>query len=84
MQQSKIQPDAVTFATLIKGQLKAQLFSDALDTAIQMVQVRPKAGPRSDPYTEVYHKFRQTLNYKQNLVGQQRPDDVQFVMWALQ
>ena len=64
MQQSGIQPDAVTFATLIKGQLKANYFSEALDTAIEMVKIRPKAGPRSDPYAEVYQRIQQSLHYK--------------------
>lgn len=54
MNQHGIQPDAVTFATLIKGLLKSNQFNKALETAIQMIQANPKTNARSDPFCEVY------------------------------
>jgi pentatricopeptide repeat protein len=57
MQGERVKPDAVMFATLIKGQLKEGRFNQALDMAIRMVEERPSCSSRHNPYHEVYQKF---------------------------
>lgn len=62
MKGERVKPDAVMFATLIKGQLRQQRYPEALNMALKMVEEKPLSGPRSDPYSEVLNKFRQCLN----------------------
>ena len=58
MKYERVKPDAVMFATLIKGQLKEGRFNEALNTALRMIDEQPECNSRHNPYYEVFCKFQ--------------------------